>query len=126
MVKVPPMPVNVPVFALVTVQVLATLSPVRVFVPAPPSMEPVKVPPFRMKLSVDEPPVRLAKLLKLVVTVPSYKVPLFVPVTVQVLAVFSPVKVLVPLPSVMLVMLLNVPPIGLVAPAVVPLTPLAL
>ena len=54
--NVPPTPVTVPplaeaMLAPPIVNWLATLSATKVFVPAPPSMEPDKVPPFRVKVS---------------------------------------------------------------------------
>ena len=49
--NVPPTPVTVPPLAEAIVNWLATLSATKVFVPAPPSMEPDKVPPLRVKVS---------------------------------------------------------------------------
>ena len=69
--KPPVTPVTPPASAPVTVHVFATLSPVRLFVPPPPSIAPLKVPPLSRKLSVLLPPVRFAMSLNARVSAPS-------------------------------------------------------
>ena len=85
-----PVPLRVPALTLVTVQVFATLSPIAVLLPKPPSIV-ATVPPLNAKLSASLPPTRFWKLLK--VKIPSIS-PLLGELIFQLLALFSPVKVL--------------------------------
>ena len=121
---VPNLGVKVPAFAPVIVQALATLAPVKVSEPLPPLMDPSNEPVVKMKLSVKLPPMRLSKLVKFKVMLPLYNEPLLVPVIVQTLSVFSPCKVLLPVPTVISVMLEKVLPNGSVGvPSRLPLKP---
>ncbi len=74
----PPVPVSVPLLSPVIVQVLATLSPVSVSVPARPSIAPESVPPFSVNVSAPVVPVRFSMLVNEPTPV---AVPLSAPVT---------------------------------------------
>ncbi len=75
----PPVPVSVPLLVPVIVQVLATLSPVSVSVPARPSIVPLSVPPASENASAPTVPTRFSMFENPPVT--PVAVPLFAPVT---------------------------------------------
>ncbi len=94
--KPAPTPVAVPLSAPVSTKAVATLSAVKLLVPAPPSIAPDSVPPWRIKRSANAPPVTLPIPVKpppTPVTVPVSK-----PVITKVLTSSLTVRRLVPPP----------------------------
>ena len=101
---------SVPPLLAVRFQLLLALLPVRLLLPVPPSIA-VTVPPLRIKLSVLLPPVKFWKVSKLKVPLILLILPLLSLVTFQVLAAFSPIKVLLAVvPPFAASMLVIVPP----------------
>ena len=94
--KPPAIPVTVPLSRPVITQLFATLSAVKLLVPAaPPLNAPLKVPPLKVKSSLLLPPVRLLKPLN----VTPFTVPASAPVIIQLFATSAPTSVpLAPLP----------------------------
>src|SRR5260221_10171346 len=102
--------VSVPALDALIAQVLATLLPVSVLVPVPPSIVPLMLPvPLNVNASLFEPPVTFVMPVKTFAPLASVSVPALDALIAQVLATLLPVSVFVPAPPLIVPLMLPVP-----------------